>query len=73
MSINRISNYSMAPAAAPATFVPAGFAICQFPQVAQNPLAIQLAAQQQAYEQAILAAREDALRLVLSRLQPSLN
>jgi hypothetical protein len=73
MSINRISAYSMVPVAAPAALIPVGFAVCQLPQVAQNPLAIQLAAQQQAYEQAILAAREDALRLVLSRLQPSLN
>jgi hypothetical protein len=30
-------------------------------------------AQQQAYEQALVAAREEALRLALSRLQTSLN
>jgi hypothetical protein len=56
--------------AAPA--IPAGFAVCQL-NAAANPLALQLAAQQQAYEQAVLAAREDALRIALGLLQPSLN
>ena len=69
---NRISGYSIGPAA-PATLLPAGFALCQLPQFTQSPLALQLLAQQQAYEQALLAAREDALRLALSRLQMSLN
>ena len=71
MSTNRISSqFEAAPLAAPA--VPAGFAVCQLASAA-NPLAMQLLAQQQAYEQAILAAREEALRIALSRLQMSLN
>jgi hypothetical protein len=70
---NRISNYEMAPAAPVAAAFPAGFAICQLPQVASSPLAIQLLAQQQAYEDALIAAREEALRIALSRLQTSLN
>jgi len=74
MLANRISDYSFEPAptsapAAPA--IPAGFAVCQL--AAANPLALQLAAQQQAYEDALLAAREEALQFVLSRLQPSVN
>jgi len=36
-------------------------------------MALQLIAQQQAYEQAIIAAREEALRIALSRLEMSLN
>jgi len=40
---------------------------------ASSPLALQLMAQQQAYEQALVAAREEALRIALSRLQMSLN
>jgi len=72
MFTNRIQNYQSDEAiAAPA--LPAGFAVCQLPQVAQNPLAIQLIAQQQAFEQAVLAAKEEALRIVLSRLQTSVN
>ena len=70
---NRITSYEMAPAAPVAAAVPAGFAICQLPQVANNPLAIQLLAQQQAYEAALIGAREEALRIALSRLQMSLN
>jgi hypothetical protein len=70
---NRISNYEMAEAAPAAAALPAGFAVCQLPQVANSPLAIQLLAQQQAYEAALLAAREEALRIALSRLQMSLN
>ena len=70
---NRISNYEMAPAAPVAAVLPAGFAICPLAQVANSPLAIQLLAQQQAYEDALIAAREDALRIALSRLQMSLN
>ena len=72
MLTNRISGYSTeaAPAAAPA--MQAGFAVCQLAPAA-NPLAIQLLAQQQAYEQALIAAREEALRIALSRLQMSLN
>jgi len=69
---NRISGYSLAPAEA-ASFVPAGFAVCQLGQGFNSPLALQLLAQQQAYEQALVAAREEALRLALSRLQASLN
>jgi hypothetical protein len=70
---NRISHYSP-PAAAPAApLIPAGFAVCQVAQGASNPLVLQLMAQQQAYEQALLAAREEALRIALSRLQTSLN
>jgi hypothetical protein len=70
---NRISNYEIDSAAPVAAAVPAGFAICQLPQVANSPLAIQLLAQQQAYEAALIAAREEALRIALSRLQMSLN
>jgi hypothetical protein len=70
---NRISNHEMAEAAPAAAALPAGFAVCQLPQVANSPLAIQLLAQQQAYEAALLAAREEALRIALSRLQMSLN
>jgi hypothetical protein len=70
MTQNRISGHFDAPTVAPA--VPPGFAACQLGPAA-NPLALQLAAQQQAYEEAILAAREEALRIALSRLQPSLN
>jgi len=68
---NRISAQleAMAPSA-PA--IPSGFAACQLGSGA-NPLALQLIAQQQAYEQALIAAREEALRITLSRLQPSLN
>ena len=77
MFTNRISSEmfaaSIAPAAATAApSIPAGFAVCQLAPAA-NPLAIQLIAQQQAYEKAILAAREDALRIVLGMLKPSSN
>ena len=72
MIANRISGYSFDSAPA-APFVPAGFAVCQFSQGFNSPLALQLLAQQQAYEQALVAAREEALRIALSRLQPSLN
>jgi hypothetical protein len=71
MTTNRISQHFEAPAAA-APAVPSGFAVCQL-AAAANPLALQLAAQQQAYEEAIIAAREEALRIALSRLQISLN
>jgi len=68
---NRLAAQFEAPAqASPA--IPAGFAVCQLGPAA-NHIALQIAAQQQAYEDALLAAREDALRLVLSRLQPSVN
>jgi hypothetical protein len=71
MTSNRISEHFEAPAvAAPA--VHTGFAVCQL-AAAANPLALQLAAQQQAYEDALIAAREEALRIALSRLQMSLN
>jgi hypothetical protein len=73
MSINRIQNYQPDDVAVAAAPLPAGFAVCQLPQFAQNPLALQLIAQQQAFEQAILAAKEEALRIVLSRLQTSVN
>jgi len=52
---------------------PAGFAVSPFVQTPNNPLALQLLAQQQAYERALIAAREEALRIALSRLQMSLN
>ena len=71
MPANRISDYPFEPAPATAPSIPAGFAVC--PLAAVNPLALQIAAQQQAYEDALLAAREEALRFVLSRLQPSVN
>ena len=71
MTTNRISEqFEVTAFAAPA--IPSGFAVCQLVPAA-NSLALQLAAQQQAYEQAILAAREEALRIALSRLQMSLN
>src|SRR5262245_25716193 len=73
---NRISSYPIDSGADAAPATPAfagGFAVCQLPQAANSPLAIQLLAQQQAYEAAILAAREEALRIALSRLQMSLN
>ena len=72
MLMNRISGYSIDPTPAAAPFIPAGFAVCQLASAA-NPLTLQLLAQQQAYEQALLAAREEALRIALSRLQLSLN
>jgi hypothetical protein len=69
---NRISGYSTgSPSAAP--FLPAGFAVCPMAPAANSPLTLQLMAQQQAYEQALVAAREEALRIALSRLQMSLN
>jgi len=69
---NRISGFSFGSDSA-ATFLPAGFAVCQLAQGSNSPLALQLMAQQQAFEQALLAAREDALRIALNRLQTSLN
>jgi hypothetical protein len=72
MLANRISGYIDPAPAPPASSIPAGFAVCQLAP-ATNPLALQIAAQQQAYEDALLAAREEALRFVLSRLQPSVN
>jgi hypothetical protein len=72
MSANRISSYL--PGSEPSrAIVPAGFAVCQLPQAAQNPLALQLIAQQRAYEQAILNVREEALKIALARVQPSVN
>ena len=70
---NRISSYDLASEAPATSALPAGFAVCQHPHVVNNPLAIQLLAQQQAYEAALLAAREEALRIALNRLQMSLN
>jgi hypothetical protein len=77
MFTNRISGFltDSSPASAPvatALSIPAGFAVCQLAPAA-NSQAIQLIAQQQAYEKAILAAREDALRVVLGMLKPSVN
>jgi hypothetical protein len=72
MFTNRITSHSFEPAPAAAPAVPAGFAVCQLAP-ATNPLALQLAAQQQAYEQAIISAREEALRITLGRLQISVN
>ena len=83
MFANRINDYLpeeavTLPAVAPS--IPAGFAVCQLAPTATQPLALQLLAQQQAYEaqqqayeQALLAAREDALRTVLGMLKPSVN
>jgi hypothetical protein len=73
MFTNRIKDYSPSDETTVAPALPAGFAVCQLPQVVQNPLAIQLIAQQQAFEQALIAAKEEALRIVLSRLQTSVN
>ena len=83
MFANRISDYieaSSDPQATAAPVIPSGFAVCQLAPAATQPLALQLIAQQQAYqaqqqayEKALLAAREDALRLVLSMLKPSVN
>lgn len=77
MFTNRILGHftETSPAAAPAATapsIPPGFAVCQLAPAA-NPLAIQLIAQQQAYEKAILAAKEEALRVVLGMLKPSSN
>ena len=69
---NRISGYPF-DSEPVAPLVPAGFAVCPLTQTANNPLALQLLAQQQAYEQALIAAREDALRIALSRLKISVN
>lgn len=69
---NRISSH-LPEQTAPASAIPSGFAVCQLSPAYQNPLAMQLVAQQQAYEQALLQAREEALRIALSRLQISLN
>ena len=74
---NRIASYSFdseaqAPSAQ-AQLVPVGFAVCPIAPATQDSLTLQLLAQQQAYEKALLAAREEALRLTLSRLQPSVN
>src|SRR5262245_43299258 len=69
---NRISSYPIESTAEAVQATPAfaaGFAVCQLPQVANSPLAIQLLAQQQAYEAALIASREEALRITLSRLQ----
>jgi hypothetical protein len=72
MPINRIQNFSATEEAADRG-IPTGFAVCQLPQAMQNPLALQLIAQQQAFEQAILAAKEEALRILLGRLRTSVN
>jgi hypothetical protein len=77
MFTNRISGLlpessSVAAPVATAASIPAGFAVCQLAPAA-NPLAIQLIAQKQAYEKAILAAKEEALRVVLGMLKPSSN
>ena len=73
MGTNRISNHLPEPVAPASTGISAGFAVCQLPQNPQSSMALQLIAQQQAYEQAIIAAREEALRIALSRLEMSLN
>jgi hypothetical protein len=73
MGANRISSYSLGSEAPAGGIIPPGFAVCQLPQFSQSPIALQLIAQQQAYERALLSAREEALRLVLSRLETSLN
>ena len=72
MTANRISGYSFGSDPG-ATFLPAGFAVCPLSQSFNNPLALQLMAQQHAYEQALVAAREEALRIALSRLRTSVN
>jgi len=73
MSINRIQCYPQSDEAVASQQFLAGFAVCQLGQAVQNPLALQLIAQQQAFEQAIIAAKEEALRIVLGRLQISVN
>ena len=73
MSANRIAQHLREPAATTSPAIPAGFAVCQLNPSANSPLALQLLAQQQAYEQALTAAREEALRVTLSRLKTSLN
>lgn len=72
MFTNRIAGHLTDSSTASAPVIPAGFAVCQLAPAA-NPLAIQLIAQQQAYEKAILAAKEEALRVVLGMLKPSSN
>lgn len=71
MAVNRISQIS--PLSAVSGVLPAGFALCPFAGGPQAALTLQLIAQQQAYENAILAAREEALRAALNRLQFSIN
>ena len=73
MSINRIKSYPQSDEAVASPQLPAGFAVCQIGQAIQNPLALQLIAQQQAFEQALIAAKEEALRIVLGRLRTSVN
>jgi hypothetical protein len=73
MSINRIQGYQQVDEAPASPTLPPGFAVCQLPQAMQNPLALQLIAQQQAFEQAILTAKEEALRMLLGRLRTSVN
>jgi hypothetical protein len=74
MSINRITSYTQDDEkVALSPQLPAGFAVCQLGQAVQNPLALQLIAQQQAFEQALIAAKEEALRIVLGRLRTSVN
>lgn len=65
MFTNRISAY-LPEEAAPAPL--AGFAVCHLPQATAGSLALQLLAQQQAYQQAIAAAEERAFQAILSRM-----
>ena len=67
MSTNRISGLTIGTSAVPRA---AGFAVCNLPQAASGALALQLLAQQQAYEQALRAARQRSQDL---RQQNSLN
>lgn len=75
MTTNRISGLlkEPTPTLSPPCLVPSGFALVPSAMQQAAPLALQLLAQQQAYEQAILAAREEALRIVLSCLKVSEN
>ena len=70
MFANRISQYPLGAASVPMT---AGFAVCQLPGAPAASLPLQLIAQQQAYEAALVRAREQALAMALSRLTVSPN
>ena len=73
MFTNRISAYEQEPAPVAAAPVMAGFAVCQLSLASPNSLALQLMAQQQAYQQAIAAAEQRAFQAILSRMGGALN
>ena len=68
MFTNRISGYLEEPAPVAAAPMLAGFAVCQLPLASPNALALQLLAQQQAYQQAIAAAEQRAFQAIMARM-----